>query len=247
MDARDFNNSLPQAQQKTIVDFKTFKNANYPTGGMKLQSNEELIATIQSVIPRGNGLEVVFENKRTILCCFDGTYVRYNCNGIVSSVGGVENLKGFENQHIRLRIEDKSIFLEKFIAIATDILQNKMPLSYSGWEANVMDGSGSIKTAMNEYVNCRSNIIEPTSLRMYHEIIRNRLQSIQHIKIKDLRIIDIQCAVNLESAKGLSRRTIKNGVDLLKATLEFFDIMLNFKKLCLPKEKPFADSRLTAH
>lgn len=97
---------------------------------------------------------------------------------------------------------------------------------------------------MSEYVDSRSNLIEATTLRNYHEMIRNRLKTLHKLKIKKLLIVDIQKAVNAEASKGLSRRTIKNGVDLLKATLEFFDIHLNFKKLQLPKDKPKANVAL---
>ena len=40
--------------------------------------------------------------------------------------------------------------LERLIAIGSDIVNNTMPISYEGWEANVKDGSGST-TGMNKY------------------------------------------------------------------------------------------------
>ncbi|MBP3250691.1 MAG: site-specific integrase [Ruminococcus sp.] len=101
-----------------------------------------------------------------------------------------------------------------------------------------------VKEAMTEYVDSRSNLIEATTLRNYHEMIRNRLKTIQAVKINKLCIVDIQKAVNKEASSGLSRRTIKNGVDLLKASLEFFDIKINFKKLQLPKDRPNSSENL---
>ncbi|MDE5771869.1 MAG: site-specific integrase [Ruminococcus sp.] len=101
-----------------------------------------------------------------------------------------------------------------------------------------------VEQAMIEYVECRSNLIEATTLRNYNEIIRNRLATIKNVKIKQLRIIDIQRAINKEASMGLSRRTVKNGVSLLKASLEFFDINLNFKKLQYPKDIPKAEEAL---
>ena len=100
------------------------------------------------------------------------------------------------------------------------------------------DRNRTVRQAMEKYVDSRSCIIEPTTLRGYYELMRNRLVSIHSIRIKDLSIADIQKAVNAEAKKGLSYRTIKNGVDLLKASLEFSDITLNFKKLQLPKKRP---------
>lgn len=95
-----------------------------------------------------------------------------------------------------------------------------------------------VQQAMTSYIESRSSVIEPTTLRGYRELARNRLIQIHGIKIKNLTTLMIQMAINQEAARGVSRRTIKNGVDLLKASLQFFDIMLNFKKLQLPKNRP---------
>lgn len=95
-----------------------------------------------------------------------------------------------------------------------------------------------VAEAMTEYINSRESLIEPTTLTTYRGIVRNRLQTIHDIKIKDIQIIDIQRAINADAALGLSYRTVKSGYDLLKSTLEFFDVFLNFKKIRLPKNKP---------
>ncbi|MEE5992038.1 MAG: hypothetical protein V3G42_02215 [Oscillospiraceae bacterium] len=151
MDATKFNDSLSPMAQAVIVDFRTFKNIHIPIfegKRGKKQSIEEVIATIKYVLPRTNGITIVFESGRKIDCYFNGTYVKYDRTGRLSSVGGVFNGKCIENQHVKIWIEGQAIFLERLIAIATDIMQNSMPVMYQSWEANVMDGSGSIKTAV---------------------------------------------------------------------------------------------------
>lgn len=95
-----------------------------------------------------------------------------------------------------------------------------------------------VKDAMTEYINSRESLIEPTTLNSYRGIAKNRLQIIHQIRIKELQLLDIQKAINADAAKGLSYRTVKSEFDLLKATLEFFDIFLNYKKIRLPKNKP---------
>lgn len=95
-----------------------------------------------------------------------------------------------------------------------------------------------VKDAMTEYINSRESLIEPTTLNSYRGIAKNRLQTIHQIRIKELQLLDIQKAINADAAKGLSYRTVKSGFDLLKATLEFFDIFLNYKKIRLLKNKP---------
>ena len=148
MDAKKFNDSLSPEVQTTIVDFPTFKMNNYPTWGKKLQSVDEMIATIKYVVPMQNNITVVFESGRKVECYFDGTYKRYNRIGGLSSVGGFETGRCIENYHVKIWIDGQAIFLERLIAIATDILQNELPISYTSWEANMMDGTGSIKTAV---------------------------------------------------------------------------------------------------
>lgn len=100
---------------------------------------------------------------------------------------------------------------------------------------NVNSREMTVHQAMAEYVASRESVIEPTTLRTYHYIVDFRLKSIHDIKIKQLQIVDIQKAINQETRLGLSRRTIKAGVDLLKSALDLYDILLNFKKLKLPK------------
>lgn len=95
-----------------------------------------------------------------------------------------------------------------------------------------------VEMAMKDYVKSHSNLIEKTTMSNYNGLIRNRLKTIHNIKINRLQISDIQNAINTEAGKRLSRRTIKNGVDLLKSTLIFYDINLNFNKLKYPKDKP---------
>ena len=148
MDATKFNNSLSPQAQTTIVDFPTFKNRNIPMFGVKKKNIEEMIATIDYVLPEPNGVTVVFESGRKIKCCFNGTYVKYDRTGRLSSIGGFETGRCIENYHVKIWIDGQAIFLERLIAIATDILQDELPISYTGWEANVMDGTGSIKTAV---------------------------------------------------------------------------------------------------
>ena len=84
MDAMKFNDSLSPQAQTTIVDFPTFKNRNIPIFGVKKKNIEEMIATIDYVLPEPDCITVVFESGRKIKCCFNGTYVKYDCtdNGI---------------------------------------------------------------------------------------------------------------------------------------------------------------------
>ncbi len=136
---------------------------------------------------------------------------------------------GFDENGKRLQKRITAKTISEVHRIASELLSQKGDLKIQAL---------TVKEAMQQYVDSHSELLEATTLRNYHEIIRNRLVNIHNIPIKELKIVDIQIAVNIEASKGLARRTIKNGVDLLKTTLEFYDVNLNFKKVQLPKDKP---------
>ena len=160
MDAKIFNDSLPQEARTQIVDFKTFKGKYY-TGRIP-NSTEELIASIQSVKDQGNGYFVRFENGRCVKVTFDGNYIKYRSDGKVASNGGCHYKRGIKSAHVQISIEGFRMYLERLVAICSDVLQNELAMSYQGWDANVMDGSGSVDKAarLGIPVNIRPDNVE---------------------------------------------------------------------------------------
>ena len=94
-----------------------------------------------------------------------------------------------------------------------------------------------VEQAFEQYIDARSNILSPSTIRGYRIIKTSRLQFIMDIKIKDLRINDIQRAVNFDS-KRLSRKSIKTALSLLKSVLDVQDVSINIKKIAIPQVKP---------
>jgi len=149
----------------------------------------------------------------------------------------MEKLKrsGSFSGRVSLGSDENGKRIQRRIKAATKADLQKLADEMIEGKINIQTREMTVKEAMLAYAESRQFIIEPTTLRAYHEITRNRLKSIHEIKIKDLTIFDIQRAVNREAQAGKSRKTIKSGVALLKCSLELFDITLNFKKLQLPK------------
>lgn len=145
MGAKKFNAELSKQARTKIVNFEDFIKMNHTTGGFK--STENMIAAIKEVKPVEKGLAVQFESGRCIKLNYNGTYEKYRVDGKLASIGGYGTGKGIYKGHVLLRIDGIAIFLERFIAICGDILQDEMALSYKGWDANVMDGSGSSITS----------------------------------------------------------------------------------------------------
>ena len=128
---------------KKLVCFNCFKafNANSDNG------IDALVASIERVYQDNNCMYIEFDNGKTLELDFNGGYKKYRRDGIMSNECSIDTEMRLENGHIQLRIEGRTILIERLVAICHDIIQNRMPTSYKGLVANVMDGSGSVLTA----------------------------------------------------------------------------------------------------
>ncbi len=141
-----------------IISFNLFKQLNRNSNN----GIDALASSINKVYQANNTMYVEFENGKAIELHFNGGYIKYRRNGTVASKQSINKEMRLENGHIQLKIEDKTILMERFVAICYDIMNNQMPTSYSELVANVMDGSGSVITAsqLGIPVNYHPNNIE---------------------------------------------------------------------------------------
>ena len=91
-----------------------------------------------------------------------------------------------------------------------------------------------LQMAFQTYIDTRTHVIEPTTVRNYHQIADHCFQSIMDIPITDLTLLDIQAAVNAESER-VSPKYVKNAFGLLKSVLKMHDINLKLEAIMLPK------------
>ena len=90
-----------------------------------------------------------------------------------------------------------------------------------------------VRDALDEYIEVKTNVLSPASLKAYRTIRNSRLLLIKDIPITQLKTIDIQRAVNQDAIK-LSRKSIKEGLALLKSACSMQDVEINIKKITLP-------------
>ncbi len=128
---------------KQIVNFEVFKilNRNNNNG------INALVASIKRVYQGENSMYIEFESGRALELDFNGGYTKYNRNGKVASKCSINTGIRLVEGHIQLKVEGRTILIERLMAICRDIINDKMPTSYEGLLANVMDGSGSVFTA----------------------------------------------------------------------------------------------------
>lgn len=92
-----------------------------------------------------------------------------------------------------------------------------------------------VSEAIEEYIENKSAILSPSTIRAYKTILRQRLQDIMDISILTLSEKEVQIAINKEALKT-SPKTVRNTYGLLSAALKVYSISFNIK---LPqKEKP---------
>lgn len=96
------------------------------------------------------------------------------------------------------------------------------------------DGDFTLRRAVEIYIDSRRNLIEETTISNYEEILRNKLQLIMDVKIKDLKTIQIQQAINAD-AQNLSAKSVKNAFGLIKSVLKFHECDIHLDNIKLPK------------
>lgn len=154
---------LPTGQMTRLVSFKEFKKYHQEYPMTNCPTFERVIAEIDDVDVTKSMVSIYFDDGSSMNIFYDGYYERYNRSGKCQSTGGTGTMRGinWKNHHLQIRIYGKAILLERLVAVCCDIFNDTMPLSYNGLVANVMDGTGSLKTA--EWFNCPLNI-EPDNI-----------------------------------------------------------------------------------
>lgn len=96
------------------------------------------------------------------------------------------------------------------------------------------DKNITVAKAFEMYIDSRENVIEKTTVRNYRQLAGNCFKCIMDVKLNSLRAIDIQRAINIESAR-VSPKYIKNAYGLLKSVLKMFEVNINLSSIQLPK------------
>ena len=89
--------------------------------------------------------------------------------------------------------------------------------------------------AIDKYIESKSNILSPATIRSYKTMRKNNLQGLMDIQLRNLTRNAIQSAVNAEAEK-LSPKTVHNAYGLLSSSLSVYAPDLNVK-VSLPKKQ----------
>lgn len=75
--------------------------------------------------------------------------------------------------------------------------------------------------AIDQYIDMKSSVLSPSTIRSYKAVRRSSLQSIMGVKVSDLTREQVQRAVNVD-AVHLSPKSVRNAHGLLTATLTVY-------------------------
>ena len=98
------------------------------------------------------------------------------------------------------------------------------------------DRNMTVAQAMEMYIDSRRNVLEETTIRDYNQVLKYRFRTLMNVKVRDIKPIQIQQAINLEAEK-FSPKTVKNAYGLLKSVLKMFNADINLNSIKLPKLK----------
>jgi len=110
----------------------------------------------------------------------------------------------------------------------------KMAEDFKRTREELTDKNVTVHKAMEMYIESRVNVIELTTIRSYRQIAKHCFKCIHDTKLSALRSMDIQRAVNLESAR-VSPKYVKNAYGFLKSVLKMYDVNINLNSIKLPK------------
>lgn len=76
-----------------------------------------------------------------------------------------------------------------------------------------------LNDALTKYIEDRSAVLSPSTIRSYKETQKNRIQKLLSMRVKDIKETDLQIAINKEAKDGHSAKTIKNDISLAASVI----------------------------
>ena len=96
-----------------------------------------------------------------------------------------------------------------------------------------------VKQAIQDYIDNRRHTRSVATIYGYENIARNRLQIIMNKDIHELTKADINRAIDMDAARGLGYKSLKEAVALLKSALDEKNVSIpSSKKFALPQKPP---------
>lgn len=101
-------------------------------------------------------------------------------------------------------------------------------------EKEVRTKSITLNDALTKYIEDRSAVLSPSTIRSYKETQKNRIKKILSMRVKDIKESDLQIQINTEAKDGHSAKTIKNDISLAVSVIQQYKD-ISTKRLKFPQ------------
>ena len=101
-----------------------------------------------------------------------------------------------------------------------------------------------VAEALSRYVESKAGVLSPSTYREYRRAASNDYDDIKNRRIKSLTSEDLQLYVTKLTQKGLTEKSIRNNIALLRASLALFQPDINYRITLPPKriDRPVSPS-----
>lgn len=153
--------------------------------------------------------------------------------------GTMATAKKLPSGNWRVRAYDKTRGTTKSFTAAT---KKSAELAAIQWlngmrsSAEAQPGRLTVRQAVREYIDSKSNILSPSSIRGYEIIYRSALDGIGDKNLEDLEEKELQNWVNQNAAK-YAPKSVKSQYGLVTAALRQQKVLLDYKSVLLPRIK----------
>lgn len=114
----------------------------------------------------------------------------------------------------------------------------RLAASFAPPEPGKEEADITVGQAIDRFIEARSAVLSPSTLRGYFTIRRTRFPSLMPIPVSRLTPQQVQDAVNIEVAAGVSPKTIRNAHGLLTAILADWRPDIHLKTVMPQRQKP---------
>ena len=126
---------------------------------------------------------------------------------------------------------------KKSITAATRREAERLAMEYlmSNGLAEVDPSKFTVRQAVRGYIDLKRNVLSPSTIYGYENILNNRLQSVMSLDIHELDSIAMQKAIN-EDALTKGSKSIREAKNLIVTAVRMYDVNLNLKVTLPPKQ-----------
>lgn len=148
----------------------------------------------------------------------------------------IEKLK---SGNYRIRVYDKATKSRKSFTASSKKEVKLLAAEYeNGIKSKAAPRNLSVSAAVREYIDSKSGVLSPSTIRGYEIILRNAFKQIGDTKLRSLSEMDVQKWIST-NAKTYKTKSLKNQLGLLSAALRMQRVHLDLDSIKMPAAEKY--------